>query len=166
MREDRITIDTNVFQHLFNPEVNVGDHIDELLRKLMTQNRGLCRDASGRIFSEYRHILEPIIRGRSDNGSRLLLLRYWLSLARAVEVDVDFGDELMTGIKKCLKPSRAEPSDQVFAYVAIDADSGLISNDKGHLVRNRPALAKCARKRGRKRFDVSTSAEAARNSAG
>ncbi len=162
MRDDRITIDTNVFQHLFNPEVNTERHIDDLLRDWMRERRGLCRDSGGRIFQEYRHILEPIIRSRSDDGSRLTLLRYWLAQAQAIEVDLDQGGELMSCVKKCLRRSRAESSDQVLAGVAIEADSNLVSNDKGHLIKNREKLAQCARRHGRKNFRTETSAESAR----
>src|SRR5207244_2524323 len=65
---DKITIDTNVFVHLFNPANNVDDHIDQLLQGLVGQQRMPCYDTTktNRINSEYTHQLAPIIRARTS----------------------------------------------------------------------------------------------------
>jgi hypothetical protein len=140
-----ITIDTNVFEHLFNPQNNEGDHIDALLRHLIERRVALCVDKGGRIFGEYRHQLHPFFK-KSDEGQKVIWLRYFLLLAERAEVTVNFGDALMVSIRG--KIPFAEASDRTFVYVAIFSDCILISNDLGHIIDHRNNLRRCARKHG------------------
>jgi len=78
MSHNDVTIDTNVFEHLFNPQNNVQDHIDTLLGRLVEKGVVLCVDNKGRIFGEYDNRLKPLFKAMSDQGQRLFWLRYFL----------------------------------------------------------------------------------------
>jgi hypothetical protein len=142
---NEITIDTNVFEHLFNPQNNLDDHIDALLRHLVERRVALCADKGGRMFGEYQQQLSPFFR-KSDEGQKVIWLRYFLILAERTEVTVDFGGALMVSIRKHIP--FAESSDRIFVYVAIISDCVLVSNDLGHITDHRNNLRKCARKHG------------------
>ena len=145
MSSNEITIDTNVFEHLFNRQNNEDDHIDALLRHLVERRVALCADKGGRMFGEYQLQLNPFFK-RSDEGQKVIWLRYFLVLAERTEVTVNFGDALMVSIRG--KIPFAEVSDRVFVYVAIFSDCILISNDLGHITDHRNNLRRCARKHG------------------
>ena len=49
---DYIAIDTNVFEHLLNPQENTNNHIDTLLRTLTRDRVGLIVDDKKRIENE------------------------------------------------------------------------------------------------------------------
>ena len=145
MSNGEITIDTNVFEHLFNPQNNQNGHIDALLRHLVEQRVGLCTDKGGRMFGEYQQQLHPFFK-RSDEGQKVIWLRYFLLLAERSEVAVNFGDALMVAIRG--KIPFAEASDRIFVYVAILSDCILISNDLGHITDHRNSLRRSARRHG------------------
>jgi len=90
---NNITIDTNVFVHLFNPFQNRNGHIDDLLQGLVRQSRVTCYDVGegkpDRIESEYLHQLGPIIKSGKTERIRIELFRYFCHLEkvlRAVEL--------------------------------------------------------------------------------
>lgn len=157
MSSNEITIDTNIFEHLFNPQNNEDDHIDALLRRLIEQRVALCIDKSGRIFGEYAHQLNPFFK-KNDQGQRVIWLRYFLVLAERKEVAVNGGDALMVSIRGQIP--FAEASDQIFVYVAIFSDCILISNDHGHITNHRNNLRRSARKHGSKSTDFIDSKDA------
>lgn len=105
----------------------------------------LCADKGGRMFGEYRHQLNPFFK-RSDEGQKVIWLRYFLILAERTEVTVNFGDALMVSIRGTIP--FAEASDQIFVYVAIFSDCILISNDLGHITNHRNNLRRSARRHG------------------
>jgi|GEM_PF-6331064 len=143
---DNVTIDTNVFVHLFNPEQNTEEHIDRLLEGLVRQKRSTCYDTgkNGRIESEYTHQLAPIIRSRKSEGARMELLRYFFVLSPRCYVVLDFGSALGVAIRNVMNAVGAEPSDHVFAYVACHSDSPLITNNTAHFPRAELRTCACA----------------------
>jgi hypothetical protein len=155
--KNEITIDTNVFEHLFHPPNNVGDHIDILLRYLVKERVVLCLDKKGRIFGEYSHRLAPILR-RLDETEKLSLLRYFILFAQRRLEPVDFGDALMVAIEGVIR--FAEPSDHVFVYVAIASDSILVSNNLRHITGHRNRLKRCATRHGSETTDFANSSDA------
>ena len=64
--KDAVAIDTNVFEHIMNPQQNVASHISELLSYLQERKIGLIVDQSGRVAGEYLNQLAALI-GRSDD---------------------------------------------------------------------------------------------------
>jgi hypothetical protein len=144
MSDNDVTIDTNVFEHLFNPQNNEDQHIDKLLQCLFGRRSVLCLDQGGRISGEYDHRLRPLFK-RDDQDQKLYLLRYFLLLSEPHKITVNFGDALMVSIRGRI--GNAEPSDHIFVYVAIASDSILVSNDAGHITDHRNQLRTCRPRR-------------------
>ncbi len=157
MTKNEITIDTNVFEHLFHPPDNVGGHIDILLRHLVERRVVLCLDKKGRMFGEYNHRLAPILK-RLDETEKLNLLRYFILFAERRLEPVDFGDALMVAIEGAIR--FAERSDHIFVYVAISSDSILVSNNLKHITDHRYKLKRCATKHGSETTDFVSSRDA------
>ena len=130
---DSIAIDTNVFEHLLNPQMNVDHHIDAVLSHLSVNRIILAVDDGGRIAGEYQHILEPIIRNANDQGPELYMLRYWMTMAPRITVPVDFASDLMIAIRNVII-EMTESVDRIFVYVALSLQSSLVSNDVNHIV--------------------------------
>src|SRR2546423_12672403 len=143
MARNEVTIDTNVFVHLFNPQNNTGNHIDRLLHSLVEKQARLCVDDKNRIFGEYKIHIGPLFKAKSDQDLRLFWLRYFLIDEPPNELPVNFGDALMVAIKGQMRGT--EPSDHVFVYVAISSNTVLVSNNQGHITDRRRELRKCAK---------------------
>jgi hypothetical protein len=156
--KNQITIDTNVFEHLFNPQNNPGDHIDILLRHLFQNRFTLCVDNKDRISGEYKNRLTPLFKRTDDHPQKVSLLRYFVLYAERRKEAVDFGDALMVAIKGTVRLT--ETTDRVFVYVAIFTDSILVSNDLAHITNHRAKLRQCARNHRRKVTDFVSSADA------
>lgn len=131
--KDAVAIDTNVFEHILNPQENVNNHISELLAYLQERNTYLIVDDGNRIYGEYDNKLTPMIENADDIGPELYLLRYWFLDAPSKDVNVTLNDSLMTRIKRVIhEPS--ENVDRIFVYVAFKRGNLLISNDRNHIV--------------------------------
>lgn len=127
-----IAIDTNVFQHLLNPQNNPGYHINQLLECLKYLGTSLLVDDKGRIFGEYCHQLEPIIRNIDDSRDEKYILRYWINNAPQYRVSVT-RDRLMIQIQNVIIES--ENTDRTFVYVAFKQGTVLVTNDCIHIVK-------------------------------
>jgi len=158
MAENEVTIDTNVFVHLFNPLNNTDEHIDQLLGSLVEKQMALCVDDKGRIEGEYGVHVVPLFEAASDQSLKIFWLRYFMDDDHKQVVPIKFGDALMVSIKGQIR--FAEPSDRVFVYVAISSNTILVSNNPRHITNHRAALRKSAKKHGSKATDFITSQQA------
>ena len=167
---DYIAIDTNVFEHMLNPQNNINEHIDELLETLMIDEISLVVDEERKIENEYGEIIEPIISNSSDEHIQLQLLRHWIvyHIDKRKRISVS-NDELMRAIEGIIK-GKKQLVDRTFVYVAFKCDCILITNDgkhiiKGHLkekTERRKALLRKTRKyRPNQRAEILSSSEAA-----
>ena len=131
--KDAVAIDTNVFEHILNPQENVDSHITELLSHLQERNVSLIVDQSGRVAGEYLNQLSALI-GRSDDiGIEISILRYWIRRACRIPITVTLNDNMMTAIRRVIiEPS--ENVDRIFVYIAFKRGNLLISNDRTHIV--------------------------------
>jgi hypothetical protein len=158
MAANRVTIDTNVFVHLFNRQYNDDKHIDRLLGSLVARKVTLCIDKTSRILGEYQIHIVPLFRAASDEDLRIFWLRYFLLDGPKHEEPVDFGDALMVAIRGLIRA--AEPSDHVFVYVAVSCDTVLVSNNPRHITNHRNHLRRCARRHGSDTTDFINSRDA------
>lgn len=136
---DYIAIDTNVFEHLLNPQENTNNHIDTLLVTLTRDRVGLIVDEDRRIENEYKNRIEPMLRNTADkNIQQLLLLRSWIvfQVGNRKRVSASNNDPLMTAIKGVITENEAV--DRTFVYVAFKSDRILITNDRRHIIEGRP----------------------------
>jgi hypothetical protein len=158
MPELEVTVDTNVFVHLFNPRNNVDEHIDKLLGSLVDRRATLCVDDKGRMKGEYITHVVPLIRKAADQTLKVYWLRYLMEYNEWHSIPVDFGDELMVSIRRLLVI--AERSDHVFVYVAIGSNTVLVSNNPKHITNYRNELRRSARRYGSRNTDFVNSGQA------
>ena len=134
LARDEVAIDTNVFQHLLNPQNNIDSHINRLLEQLIRERTTLVVDAQGIVASEYQQQLARRL-GESDSvGNEIQILRYWILRAQRHQVTVNDDDDLMKRIYDIITEV-SENVDRVFVYVAFRRGATLVSNDLRHIVR-------------------------------
>ena len=129
-----VAIDTNVFQHLLNPQNNTDSHINRLLEYLIRERTTLVVDDQGLIGGEYRQQLKRRLGESDDLRNEIQILRYWILHALRHQVSLDENDDLMTAIRDVIIEV-SENVDRTFVYVAFQQGTLLISNDLGHIVR-------------------------------
>ena len=129
-----VAIDTNVFQHLLNPQNNPNSHINHLLEHLIILGTSLLVDSQGTIDSEYSQQLARRIRNADDLRNEIQLLRYWVLVAPRLRVSVTEFDQLMRAIRSVIVED-AEDTDRTFVYVAFRQGTTLVTNDRRHIVR-------------------------------
>ena len=134
LAQDEMAIDTNVFQHLLNPQDNVDSHINRLLEYLIIQGIALVVDSQGLIAGEYLQQLGRRLGESDDARNEIQILRYWVLYAPRHRVSVDENDDLMKAIYDVIIEV-SENVDRTFVYVAFQQGTTLISNDLRHIVR-------------------------------
>ena len=134
LAQNEVAIDTNVFQHLLNPQNNADSHINRLLEYLIRQGTALVVDNQGLIAGEYLQQLGRRLGESDDVGNEIRILRYWVRQAPRQSVSVDENDALMKAIYDVIVEV-SENVDRTFVYVAFQQGTTLISNDLGHIVR-------------------------------
>lgn len=133
-----VAIDTNVFEHLTNPQVNFDQHIDGLLEWLIELRTVLLVDDSNRIAGEYDNRITQNLKDSDEIDNATALLRYWFIYATHKQVALKLNDVLMGSIKSVIH----EPTnriDTIFVYVAFKEGRILISNDKDDIVFGPPS---------------------------
>ena len=167
--QDAIAIDTNVFEHLLNPQENRGGHINRLLTHLIEECVALLLDKDGRIWGEYLNRIGPILENSDDRGAEIYILRYWIVDPPRLHSAVDLSDGLMTIIKRVI-PEHSATVDRNLVYVALLKGRVLVSNDRTHIVcgpgresgqiPRRDRLKRSSRRMRPKGGDILTSQEA------
>jgi len=167
LTQDFIAIDTNVFEHLFNPEKNVNNHIWNLIERLRKDKIGLLIDSpddprkESRIMGEYDRRLLPYVKPRQEVGAESVLLKIFFENAKLVKVYVNQTDKLMGSIKGIIGMRKGEPViDHFFVYVAFKKERVLVTNDRGDILNNRKELKRKAKTLRLKDADILNSQEA------
>ncbi len=163
---DQIVIDTNVFEHLFNPKQNTNRHISCLLSVLAGDGIRLLVDEGKRITGEYTNILQKRVKQIEDTPEVRYLLLYWIGPENHCGVEVDQNSPLMREIKSILPTGAA--TDAVFVYLALGCGKILITNDQSDIIdegnntgKRRKKLVNIKRSKGcLKGADIFTSREA------
>lgn len=141
-----IAIDTNIFYHLENPDINADGHITEFMGS-DTGDTHLLLDKAGLIQEEYRyHIWDGLLQqNQRIFGTRQIVL-HWMGKifpkegkqVVVIEVDVDESDDLWGAIVPPVP--RKEQQDATFVYMAFAEGRTLISNDRRHILKHRNRL--------------------------
>ena len=131
--EDCVAIDTNVFEHLLNPQMNSESHISELLIHLQERGITLIVDDNSRISNEYDNRLSATLSNSNYTSNEIYIMRYWIRHAARREVTVDSSDGLMRAIRMEI-PGNSEGVDRIFVYAAFSLGKILVSNDETHIV--------------------------------
>ena len=167
LTKDFIAIDTNIFEHLLNPQENINRHIDQLLNQLSDDSIKLLVDNEKKITKEYKRCLDEMIDRMEDDYRKLLLL-YWMDIQNQKSIKVSSKDALMRNIKKIIPLGEGSVTDCFFVYVAFKEGRILITNDRGDMIdegtqigERRRKLLKIGTKNGRKKgSDILTSQQA------
>ena len=130
---DSVAIDTNVFLHLLDRDINCDKHVNELLGHLYISKTALIVDNGDRIAGEYGNFIDPILRNKNVELDELYSLRYWSRVAPRKKVIVKMGDELMRSIKRVVREP-SESLDRILVYVALRSGKSLITNDRFHIL--------------------------------
>ena len=151
-----IAIDTNIFEHLLNPEMNTASHIDKLLGQLSKMEYQLLVDSTRKIGGEYLRLIVPIIRNMDETRPQLPLLRFWMNPDIRHEVTLNPIDNLMQKIKNIIHEAH-EYADRAFVYIVCIEDSVLVTNDHIHILDRRRALLKGTKKFRGRNTDIQSS---------
>ena len=145
-----LAIDTNVFLHLIDPDVNADAHINELLTHLLDNENSLIIDDEDRILTEYNRHLPGAIKGADQKGQEILILRAWVRVLqnpnRLLKIPLQ-NDQLMKMLRKKVRPRKGS-NDRIFVYVAFKQRKFLVSNDKHDVVTGGNKNKKNPRRRG------------------
>ena len=110
-----------MFCHLIDCRVNVRSHINELLLHILQNENSLILDDEGRILAEYNCHLPAAIKGASDTGDEIYILRAWSNILQnpdmLVKVPLE-NDHIMQFLKKQIKPRKGS-NDRIFVYIAL-----------------------------------------------
>lgn len=165
--EKYVAIDTNIFEHLYNPPVQNCHHVEFLLITLLKPCL-LLIDKSEIIANEYIHRLKPYFKN-SPNSDYSKLIKGWLHPDHCKKVVITDHKHkvLKSRIKKILNTN--DSVDTAFICVAIIKDTRLITNDRSTIIdqgnqknsRRRDKLLKLAKKLPcrRKSFTILDSSE-------
>ena len=125
-------IDTNLFEHLLNPQENVYAHIDRLLQKMRDIGVMLIIDDKRRILAEYNDRTVPLFKNQGTDSSKRFLIQYWTQECKKYHVPVEHSSELMKKIKKVLP--QGEGTDAVFVFVVFRCGGTLLTNDRDDII--------------------------------
>lgn len=139
-----VAIDTNIFEHLFNPQENTEKHINQLLLHLKSNNVKLLLDNGSRILREYKKIIEPRLNANSDHLNEIQVMRSWLIDNPTIIVSVNNFDGLMNAIESEIS-GHNQITDRTFVYVAFSWGGDLVSNDERDIVSKRRQLKRKTR---------------------
>ena len=134
LSQDEVAIDTNVFQHMLNPQNNADFHINKLLEHLIRERTTLVVDGQGLVASEYQQQIGRRLGESDDVRNEVQILRYWILQAQRRQVPVNDTDNLMKRISEIIIEV-SENVDRAFVYIAFQRGRTLISNDMRHIVR-------------------------------
>ena len=132
-----IAIDTNIFEHLFNPQENQHQHITKLLQHLQNEGYSILVDSDQKIQKEYLSLVDRLHHDNNLNETQLL--RYWMTPDIAVKITVNGTDRLMNAIRGVMNYHN-QKTDRTFVYVAFSQGKNLVSNDYSDIINNRTKL--------------------------
>ena len=133
-----VAIDTNVFEHLTNPQENPEQHIDGLLEYLISWRTELLVDGRNRINGEYNNRIVQKLKNSYETDNAASILKYWFIYATHRKIELKLNDRLMESIKRIIH-EHTNRVDTIFVYVAFKEGKILISNDINDIVDGPPS---------------------------
>ena len=132
LTSDWVAVDTNVFEHLMNPQNNTGNHIHQLLTQFIKDKILLLIDDKKKIIHEYLQNFQEYLKYESDRMGEGRLLFHFFKKENHKIVCVDPSDSLMSSIKQIIP--RQEVTDMFFVYVAFKKNRTLVTNDRKDII--------------------------------
>ena len=142
LTSDYIAVDTNVFEHLMNPQNNTSNHIYKLLTQFINDKILLLVDNKNKIKHEYLQNFQEYLKHKSDRMGEGILLFHFFKMENHEVIDVNLSDNLMNAIKKIVPEHKGV--DRFFVYVAFKKSRVLVTNDKEDIIDEGP---KCGERR-------------------
>jgi len=132
LTSDWIAIDTNVFEHLMNPQKNTCNHIYKLLTQFIKDKILLLTDNRRKIINEYLQNLPEYLKYKNDRMGEGTLLFHFLKIENHEVIHVDLSDNLMSAIKKIIPEHKK--TDRFFVYVAFKRNKIFVTNDRKDII--------------------------------
>lgn len=141
-----IVIDTSVFMHVLNPEVNEGRHIDQLLSRLAFTHE-LQIDKAGKIEIEYKRKLADAIKNMDEQRFEKQILQYWILIKHKNVINAEPSQQLSHAIKQIIN-DQTKTVDRCLVETAAITKSDLITNDGVDILNNANTLNRVIKKNG------------------
>ncbi|MEH2058912.1 MAG: hypothetical protein V7K97_22700 [Nostoc sp.] len=135
-----IVIDTSVFIHILNPQINEGRHIDILLARLASTHQ-LQIDKAGKIDLEYKRKLVETIKNMDEQRFEKYTLQFWILIKEKNIIDIEPSEQLRNGIEKIIN-DKTKSVDRCLVATAALATADLITNDGVDILNNASDLHK------------------------
>ncbi|MGF1988902.1 MAG: hypothetical protein RMY62_013675 [Nostoc sp. ZfuVER08] len=156
-----IVIDTSVFIHILNPEINKGRHIDSLLARLASTHQ-LQIDKAGKIEVEYKRKLIDVIQKMDEQRFEKHTLQFWILIKEKNIIDAEPSDQLKNGIEKIIN-DRTKSVDRCLVATAALTTADLITNDGVDILNNATAINKEIKRNKLKKINLMNSQTAHSN---
>ena len=153
-----IVIDTSVFIHLLNPEINTSRHIDLLLARLASTHQ-LQIDKAGKIDIEYKRKLVDVIKNMDEQRFEKYTLQFWILIKEKNIIDTEPSEQLRNGIANIIN-DQTKSVDKCLVATAALTSADLITNDSVDILNNASALNKEIRKNRLKKIQLMNSESA------
>ena len=150
-----IVIDTSVFIHLLNPEINTSRHIDLLLARLASTHQ-LQIDKAGKIDIEYKRKLVDVIKNMDEQRFEKYTLQFWILIKEKNIIDTEPSEQLRNGIANIIN-DQTKSVDICLVATAALTSADLITNDSVDILNNASALNKEIRKNRLKKIQLMNS---------
>lgn len=132
LTNDYIAVDTNVFEHLMNPQKNTCNHIYKTLIQLIKDKILLLVDNRRKIINEYFNNIPQYLQYENDKKGEGKLLFHFLKMENHKVIHTDLSDNLMSAIKNIIPEHKK--TDRFFVYVAFKKNRILITNDRRDII--------------------------------
>jgi hypothetical protein len=150
-----IVVDTSVFIHILNPQINVNRHIDSLLARLATTHQ-LQIDKAGKIDTEYKRKLDDVIKNMDEQRFEKQILQFWILIKEKNIIDIEPSEQLRNGIEKIIN-DQTKSVDRCLVATAALTSADLITNDSVDILNNASALNKEIKKNRLKKIQLMNS---------
>ncbi len=153
-----IVIDTSVFMHIRNVQVNQGRHIDILLSKLAYTHQ-LQIDKARKIEVEYKRKLEDMIKNMDEQRFEKQILQFWILTKEKNVIDIEPSEQFSHAVKQIIN-DQTKTVDRCLVETAALTTSDLITNDGVDILNNANELKKVIKKNGMRNIRLMNSQNA------
>lgn len=153
-----IVIDTSVFMHIRNLQVNNGRHIDLLLSKLAYTHQ-LQIDKAGKIEIEYKRKLEDMIKNMDEQRFEKQILQFWILIKEKNIIELEPSQQFSHAVEQIIN-DKTKTVDRCLVETAALTISDLVTNDGVDILNNANELNIVIKKNGMKKIRLMNSQKA------
>jgi Fe2+ transport system protein B len=153
-----IVIDTSVFMHIRNVQVNQGRHIDILLSKLAYTHQ-LQIDKARKIEVEYKRKLEDMIKNMDEQRFEKQILQFWILTKEKNVIDLEPSLQFSHAVEQIIN-DKTKNVDRCLVETAALTSSDLVTNDGVDILDNANDLNRVIKKNRMKKVRFMNSQKA------